>query len=61
MFRRYKNQIAQVYPSAEYPDDILDRFINLINVKTEDSKLLLKCYIVVLLIPDIPKAAWGAK
>ncbi|HET7285043.1 MAG TPA: hypothetical protein VFI70_10190 [Nitrososphaeraceae archaeon] len=56
MFRRYKNQIAQVYPSREYPDDIFDRFINLINVKTEDSKLLLKCYIIALLFPDIPKA-----
>jgi hypothetical protein len=56
MFRRYKNQIAQVYPSTEYTDDIFDRFINLINAKTEDSKLLLKCYIVALLIPDIPKA-----
>jgi hypothetical protein len=56
MFRRYKNQTAQVYPSREYPDDIFDRFINLINVKNEDSKLLLKCYIVALLIPDIPKA-----
>jgi hypothetical protein len=56
MFRRYKNQISQVYPSTEYPDDIFDRFINLINVKTEDSKLLLKCYIIGLLIPGIPKA-----
>jgi hypothetical protein len=56
MFRRYKNQIAQVYPSTEYPDDIFDRFINLVNVKTEDSKLLLKCYIIALLIPNIPKA-----
>jgi hypothetical protein len=56
MFRRYKNQTAQVYPSTEYPQDIFDRFINLINVKTEDSKLLLKCYIVALLIPGIPKA-----
>jgi hypothetical protein len=55
MFRRYKNQTAQVYPSAEYLHDIFDKFINLINVKTEDSKLLLKCYIVALLIPGIPK------
>jgi hypothetical protein len=56
MFRRHKNQVAQAYPSTEYSNDIFDRFINLINVKTEDSKLLLKCYIVALLIPDIPKA-----
>jgi len=56
MFRRYKNQTPQIYPCTESPDDIFDRFINLINVKTEDSKLLLKCYIVALLVPDIPKA-----
>jgi hypothetical protein len=56
MFRRYNNQTAQVYPSREYEEDIFDRFISLLNVKTEDSKLLLKCYIIALFIPDIPKA-----
>jgi hypothetical protein len=56
MFRRYNNQTAQVYPSREYDKDIFDKFVNLINVKNDDSKLLLKCYIIALLIPDIPKA-----
>lgn len=54
-FKRYNNQIAQVYPSREYPLDIFDQFMNLLNVKDEGNKLLLKCYIISLLIPDIPK------
>jgi hypothetical protein len=56
MFRRYNNQVSQVYPSREYKKNIFDKFVNLINVKNDDSKLLLKCYIIALLIPDIPKA-----
>jgi hypothetical protein len=35
--------------------DIFDRFMNSVNVKGEDNKLLLKCYIISLLYPDIPK------
>ena len=57
IFRRYNNQQPQVYPckSKEYPSDIFDRFMNLINVKGEDDQLLLKCYIISLFYPDIPK------
>jgi hypothetical protein len=55
IFRRYNNQQSQVYPSRGYPQDIFDKFMQLINVKNEDSKLLLKCYIISLFIPDIPK------
>jgi hypothetical protein len=55
IFRRYNNQEAQVYPVRNYTQDIFDKFMNLINVKDEDNKLLLKCYIVSLFIPDIPK------
>jgi hypothetical protein len=57
IFRRYSNQQPQVYPykSKEYPSDIFDRFMNLINVKGEDNKLLLNCYIISLFYPDIPK------
>jgi len=53
-FRRYRHQrpIFNLYISnREYR---LDDFINLINVKKEEDKLLLKAYIVSLLIPDIP-------
>jgi len=61
IFRRFTNQSLQVYPSREYPPDILDRFTKLlldVNVKEEykeDYRLLLKCYVICALVPDIPK------
>jgi hypothetical protein len=60
MFRRFSNQQPQIYPAASksYPPDIFDRFMDLINVKNNPSaRLLLKCYIITLFIPEIPKAA----
>ena len=54
IFRRHNAQ-PQVYPSKDYSQDILDRFINLLNVKGEKRKLLIKCYIIALFIPDIDK------
>jgi DNA-binding transcriptional MerR regulator len=55
MFRRYSNQRTQPYPSVQYPSDIFDKFLKLLNVKDEDNKLLLKCYIISLFIPETPK------
>jgi hypothetical protein len=55
IFRRYSNQQPQVYPRKQYTPDIFDKFMNLINVKGEDNKLLLRCYIISLFYPDIPK------
>jgi Bifunctional DNA primase/polymerase, N-terminal len=70
LFRRYANQLSQVNPSSHAIsssstssfltiDDkdytILDKFIDLLNVKDDDNKLLLKCYIISLFIPDISK------
>ena len=55
LFRRYNNQRPQIYPSREYPQDIFDRFMELTNVKDEENKLLLKCYIISMFIPTIPK------
>lgn len=61
IFRRFNNQSPQVYPSREYPPDILDRFTKLVldvNVREEykqDYWLLLKCYVICALIPDISK------
>jgi Bifunctional DNA primase/polymerase, N-terminal len=55
VFRRYSNQQPQVYPTKDYQENIFDKFVRLINVKDEDNKLLLKCYIVTLFIPNIPK------
>jgi hypothetical protein len=55
IFRRYSNQQPQVYPRKEYSADIFDQFMNLINIKGEDNKLLLKCYIISLFYPEISK------
>jgi hypothetical protein len=57
MFKRYPNQQPQIYPASDsaYSDDIYDKFLTLFNVKGEDNKLLLKCYIISLFYPDIPK------
>jgi hypothetical protein len=51
------NQQPQVYPckSKEHPSGIFDKFMSLVNVKGEDNQLLLKCYIISLFYPDIPK------
>jgi hypothetical protein len=57
IFRRYNNQRAQVYPDRNYQPDIIDQFMKLVNIKADDndSKLLLKCYIISLFIPEIQK------
>lgn len=55
VFKRYKNQLPQVYPSREYPSDIFDQFMNLLNVKDANAKLLLKVYIILLIYYKIQK------
>lgn len=55
IFRRYINNQPQVYPSKDYPSDIFDRFMKLLNVKGEENNLLLKCYIIALFIPGFPE------
>jgi hypothetical protein len=55
VFRRHGNEHAQVYPEEDYPKDIFDQFMELLNIKGEDNKLLMKCYIVTLFIPGIQK------
>ena len=55
IFRRYPNQSPQVYPSRDYPDDIFDKFMDLLNIEGEDNRLLLKCYIITMFIPEVPK------
>ena len=54
IFHRYSAS-PQVDPIREYPSDILDKFINLFNVQGDQNRLLLKCYIISLFIPGIPK------
>jgi hypothetical protein len=55
LFVRY-NQTAQAEPDRNYEPDIFDKLLQLTNVKDEQSKILLKVYIVSLFIPDIPHA-----
>ena len=70
LFRRYNNLISQVEPIRSttttnmYSKDsidtkIFDEFISLFNMKNKDNikdnTLLLKCYIISLFIPEIPK------
>jgi hypothetical protein len=55
IFRRFPNQTPQVYPSREYPVNIFDKFMDLLNIEGEDNRLLLKCYIVTMFIPEVPK------
>ena len=54
MFKRYTQQ-PQVNPSLQYSNDIFDKFMDLVNVQDEDTRLLLKCYIISLFIPNIAK------
>jgi hypothetical protein len=60
LFNRRASQQPQVYPAPASDDmydtdDIFHIFMKLVNVKGEDNKLLLKCYIISLFYPDIPK------
>jgi hypothetical protein len=55
IFRRFDHQKPQDYPEPNYPSDIFDQFMDLLNVKKE-NRLILKCYIISLFIPNLPKA-----
>ena len=56
LFRDYDHQIPQIepYDNLDDQDDVLEQFITLLNIKNKHDRLLLKCYIVSLFIPDIP-------
>jgi hypothetical protein len=55
IFKRHPSQQPQVDPAKDHPADIFGRFMNLVNIKSQDNQLLLKCYIISLFYPDIPK------
>lgn len=55
LFKRYSNQETQVYPERDYEENVFEKFIDLLNIKDSQIRLLLKCYIVCLFIPNIPK------
>ena len=43
LFMRY-SQTPQVEPSRQYEPDILDKFLQLVNLKREEDKILLVVY-----------------
>jgi hypothetical protein len=53
LFTRHK-AMPQVLPSREYDADILDKLLNLMNLKDPRHKLLVKVYMASLFVPDIP-------
>lgn len=53
LFTRF-NQKAQVTPSREYPSDIFDQYLDLMQIKNVAVRPLLKVWTISLLIPDIP-------
>jgi hypothetical protein len=56
LFRRYGGERAQPHPDRNYDKDVLNQFISLLNVKSDDHKLLLKGLLPSLLWPNtIPK------
>lgn len=58
IFTRHSNQLPQVYPAKEYPTEIFDMFMGLLNIKDdEDNNLLFKVYIIALFYPGIQHPA----
>lgn len=55
LFKRYSNQKPQIIPEIYDKGDIFDKFIDLLNLKDENNRLLLKCYIISLFIPSMAK------
>ena len=58
LFKRYRNQLSQVYPVKKYPPDIFSQFMDLTNLPKDDkeNRILAEVYTIALFIPpDIPK------
>jgi hypothetical protein len=52
LFRRYGGERAQPHPDRNYDKDVLNQFISLLNVRSDDHKLLLKGLLPSLLWPN---------
>jgi hypothetical protein len=53
LFKRLGHETSQSEPSHYYDSNILDIFVNSLNITNEKQKLLVKIWIISLLIPDI--------
>jgi DNA polymerase, archaea type len=63
LFTRF-NQKAQVLPDRNYPNNILDDFLDLMHIYDLGHRLLTKVWIIFLLIPEFPHPifiAYGEK
>jgi hypothetical protein len=62
VFRRYAGQLPQVVPVKDYPKDIFEQFMKLLNIKDDlQIRLVYECYVIALLIPTIAKAIFIAQ
>jgi hypothetical protein len=52
LFTRFK-QLPQVMPIREYSPDIMDRYLDLMHIKGDTSRLLVKVMLIASFIPDI--------
>jgi hypothetical protein len=55
LFRRYGSELSQPYPDRNYEPDILDKFLDLLNLKPEHKEIqkqLLKPYIITMFYPN---------
>ena len=53
LFTRF-NQVAQLDPDRDYPPDIFDKYLNLMNISDPEHRLLLKITTICSFIPNIP-------
>ena len=53
LFIRYGHELPQVEPSHKYDPDVLDNFVDSLNLSNESDKIIVKVWIVSLLIPEI--------
>ena len=58
VFKQFRNQLPQVLPSKQYPEDISAQFLDLINIPADDieNRILTEVYYISLYFPScIPK------
>ena len=53
LFKRHGHETSQIEPSHYYDSNILDGFVDSLNITNDNQKLLVKIWVISLLIPDI--------
>ncbi len=54
VFKQFRNQLPQVLPSKQYPEDISAQFLDLINIPADDieNRILTEVYYISLYFPS---------